>query len=777
MKKNALFFLFLLFNSFIHAQETPYQTISDIRYYNESETQTDEYIQERCVLDIYYPENIKNFPTIVWLHGGGLTFGNKYIPKELKEKGVAIVAVNYRLYPKIKAPIYIEDAAAAVAWTFKNIEKYGGDADLVFVSGHSAGGYLASMVGMDKRWLKKHEIDANDIAGLIPFSGHTITHFTVRKERGIGGTQPIIDYLAPIYHVRKDAPPLLLITGDRELELLGRYEENAYMMRMMKEVGHRDTRIMELDGYGHSMTEPAFPLLLNEVRRIKNIKTRPNIVFVIADDMSWKHLGAYGSDELHTPNIDRLANEGVVFENAFVSTPSCTPSRASILTGRNGFELEEGASLWGYLSAKFPTYTELLEAKGFRTASTGKGWGPGLLIDRKVNPAGQPYSDIRRDMYSEFFEKSPVSDIDYAANFETFLKTTDENQPFCFWVGTFEPHRGYKQGLAEAEGLNCEQVTVPDFMPNVKEVRDDICEYYAEIQYVDRTVGGVMEVLKRQDQLENTLIVVTSDNGMPFPRAKATLYDYGTRMPLIVWWGDKIKGGRRISDFVSFPDIAPTFLETAGIDKPLEMSGKSFLPQLKSDNSGQIDSERNTAYLYRERHAFSFSNGISTPSRAIRTNKYLLIQNFNTDSLTRDIDGGLAKDFMVNNQSEYADLYEMSFGKKPEFELYDIQKDEFQMNNLIGDAAYSEVSENLKNDLHTYLKKRRDPRILGEENPFLYNPYFGYVFTEGLLKWTPVQQGQKLTFEERRELLKKAFSRVSEEAWCEEMIKRQNGKL
>jgi acetyl esterase/lipase len=183
-----------------------------------------------------------------------------------------VVGINYRLFPKIGAPEYIRDAAAAVAWVLKNIEQYGGDTSLIFISGHSAGGYLMSMVGLDKQYLAVHGVDANSIAGLIPFSGHTITHFTVREERGIDGKQPIIDDLAPLYHVRPDAPPLLLITGDRELELLGRYEENAYMYRMMLVAGHTDTRIMELDGYTHSMTEPAFPLLLKEVERIKAVK-------------------------------------------------------------------------------------------------------------------------------------------------------------------------------------------------------------------------------------------------------------------------------------------------------------------------------------------------------------------------------------------------------------------------------------------------------------------------------------------------------------------------
>jgi len=268
MKRNLFFILILCSGFLLAAQESGYTTRTDISYYSESISSGDEYIAERCVLDLYYPEDLKEFPTVVWFHGGGLTGGNKSIPQELKEKGMAVVAVNYRLYPKIKAPVYIEDAAAAVAWVINHIEEYGGDPDLVFVSGHSAGGYLASMLGLDKRWLQVHKIDANRLAGLIPFSGHTITHFTVRKERGIEGTRPLVDDLAPLYHVRKDAPPLLLITGDREMEMMGRYEENAYLMRMMKVVGHPDTRLFEMDGYGHMMTGPAFPLLIREVRRI-----------------------------------------------------------------------------------------------------------------------------------------------------------------------------------------------------------------------------------------------------------------------------------------------------------------------------------------------------------------------------------------------------------------------------------------------------------------------------------------------------------------------------
>lgn len=249
------------------AADGDYSLAENIQY-REGDDLT-EYQKERCRLDVYYPAKQKKFATVVWFHGGGLKAGNRSVPKGLKEQGIAVVAVNYRLHPQVKAPVYIEDAAAAVAWTFRNIEQYGGARDRIFVSGHSAGGYLTSMVGLDKRWLAAHQIDANEIAGLIPYSGHTITHFTVRAERGIDGKQPIIDDMAPLFHVRKDAPPLLLISGDRELEMLGRYEENAYLWRMMQVVGHLDTKLYELDGYNHGqMAEPAHPLLLRFVKRV-----------------------------------------------------------------------------------------------------------------------------------------------------------------------------------------------------------------------------------------------------------------------------------------------------------------------------------------------------------------------------------------------------------------------------------------------------------------------------------------------------------------------------
>ena len=260
-------YLFCIFFIGLNAQKTEYAFEKDISYYNNFK---DVYQKERCKIDLYYPKNLKKFPTVVWFHGGGLRGGKKSVPIQLKEKGVAVIAVNYRLYPKVKTPIFIEDAAAAVAWTFKNIESYGGDPSKIILSGSSAGGYLTMMVGLDKSYLKEHQIDANDIFALLPLTGHAITHFTVRSENGISKERPIIDRYAPLYHVRADAPPIVLYTGDPELEMLGRSEENAYLMRMLKVVGHQNVKHIILNGYGHGISIPALPLVVKEIKNIIN---------------------------------------------------------------------------------------------------------------------------------------------------------------------------------------------------------------------------------------------------------------------------------------------------------------------------------------------------------------------------------------------------------------------------------------------------------------------------------------------------------------------------
>ena len=271
-QKTFVLIILLCFAIFSAAQESFYKTILDIPYYEDMAEKKNHLINERCKLDIYYPTDVERFATIIWFHGGGLTSGNKEIPDALKNKGFCIIGVNYRLSPDVEAPAYIEDSAAAVAWVFRNIEELGGDKSKIFVSGHSAGGYLTMMIGLNKEYLAAHKIDADSIAGLIPLSGQTITHFNIRDSYGMKDTQPLVDKFAPLFHVRNNAPPLLLITGDRELEMLGRYEENAYLARMMKITGHQQTKIIELQGYGHDMTYPAFPLLIKEIQQVLQFK-------------------------------------------------------------------------------------------------------------------------------------------------------------------------------------------------------------------------------------------------------------------------------------------------------------------------------------------------------------------------------------------------------------------------------------------------------------------------------------------------------------------------
>jgi acetyl esterase/lipase len=257
----------------LFSQNPNYVVQSNINYYvGQSAPKND----SLCTLDVYYPTHTNNFPTIIWLHGGGLSGGKKEIPDALKNCNMAVVGVDYRLAPLVSSPEYIRDAAAAVAWTFHHIAELGGDTSHVFLAGYSAGAFLATLIALDSVWLGAHGINSNRLAGVISLSGQMITHFQIRKESGVEELQPVIDELAPLYHIRSDAPSLYLITGDRELELMGRYEENAYMQRMMKLAGHKSTSLVELKGYSHNMTEPAFPLMIAEIQRLLDEKGNRN---------------------------------------------------------------------------------------------------------------------------------------------------------------------------------------------------------------------------------------------------------------------------------------------------------------------------------------------------------------------------------------------------------------------------------------------------------------------------------------------------------------------
>lgn len=249
-----------------HPQDEGYNYIRNISYVPADET--DAYRKERCVLDIYYPDTDKGFATLVWYHGGGLEGGDKELLEGFRRQGFAVVSVNYRLYPQAKCPSYLDDAAQALAWTFANIEKYGGNTDHIYVSGHSAGGYLTLMLTLAKEFTQQYGLDADRIAKSYPVSGQTVTHYTIRKERGLPDGIPVIDEFAPITHAGRGGAPLVLFSGDRDLEMLARWEENVHLQALLKNFGH-DSVLYELDGFNHvTVLQPAVTWIASDIRRL-----------------------------------------------------------------------------------------------------------------------------------------------------------------------------------------------------------------------------------------------------------------------------------------------------------------------------------------------------------------------------------------------------------------------------------------------------------------------------------------------------------------------------
>ncbi|MFH1833709.1 MAG: sulfatase, partial [bacterium] len=276
-------------------------------------------------------------------------------------------------------------------------------------------------------------------------------------------------------------------------------------------------------------------------------KPLPNIVFAIADDWSWPHAGAYGDPVVRTPTFDRLAGEGVLFEQAFISSPSCTPSRGAIITGQHFWRLGAGAELWSHWPSRFAEYPKLLADAGYHVGSFRKGWSPGDHPGSPDNPAGKSFKTVE-----EFFAARP------------------EGQPFCLWFGSSDPHRPYETGSGAASGMDLAEIALFPHFPDAPEVRGDIADYYFEVQRFDRELGELLDAIAAQGELDNTLVFVTGDNGMPFPRAKANIYDAGARVPLVVSWPARVPGGRRVTDLVSTTDVAPTILDAAGLPVPAE---------------------------------------------------------------------------------------------------------------------------------------------------------------------------------------------------------------
>ncbi len=449
---------------------------------------------------------------------------------------------------------------------------------------------------------------------------------------------------------------------------------------------------------------------------------RPNILFALADDWLGAHTSIGGDPLVKTPTFDRISRAGVRFTNAFVSAPSCTPSRAAMLTGQWHWRLEGGANLGGTLPAKFPVYPDLLEAQGYHVGFTRKGWGPGNHEPggRKRNPAGPQFKE-----------------------FAEFLSARPKDAPFCFWFGTTDPHRPYAWESGVNSGMRLDDARVPPYFPDHEIVRKDICDYAFEVQRFDRETGELLAMIEKAGELDNTIVVMSGDNGWPFPRAKATLYEAGTHVALAVAWGARAAGGRVVEDFVSLADLAPTFLEAAGIRPPEQMSARSLLGILTSGKSGRVEARRDHILTGMERHVpcRGESRG-GYPMRALRNRDFHLIRNFqpdrwpagdpngveqsdsgpysyeelvkNTFAAFADIDAGPTKAYMVTrrNQPEVRRLLDLATAKRPERELYDLKKDPYQLRNVAGDPAYADILKRLDAQLTAELKASGDPRVL-----------------------------------------------------------------
>lgn len=462
--------------------------------------------------------------------------------------------------------------------------------------------------------------------------------------------------------------------------------------------------------------------------------SRPNILFAIADDAS--HFGCYGHGFVRTPNADRVARQGVRMQNMFTTNPKCAPSRASILTGLHTWQLREACTHWCVFPGadEFDVYTDLLAAAGYHVGHTGKGWGPGDFRrrGRDLNPAGRDYNERKISPP----QNSGICDCDYAANFEDFLGARAPEQPFCFWYGGREPHRHYVQGEGVAHGKALAEVTeIPPYWPQDDVVRGDMLDYAFEIEWFDTQLGKMLARLEEIGELDNILVIVTSDNGCPFPRVKGNMYDDDFRLPFVAMWPDRIPPGRVIDDLASFIDLAPTFLEIAGLDVPDQLPGRSLTDVFTSQREGMVNLERTRAFMGRERHDLGREGDVGYPVRCLRTPEYLYVRNFkpelwpagNPETGFTGCDGSPTKSLILAKKDAGDErYYELCFGKRPEEELFRITDDPHCMKNLASDPDHVQVLLSLREELELELQRTQDPRICGDGDVFDTYEYVGH---------------------------------------------------
>ncbi|TFH66479.1 MAG: sulfatase [Gemmatimonadales bacterium] len=505
---------------------------------------------------------------------------------------------------------------------------------------------------------------------------------------------------------------------------------------------------------------------------------QPNIVFVFADDWG-RYAGAYAALEgpkslnalMETPNFDRVAREGVLFTNAVVPAPSCTPCRSSILSGQYFWQTGLGAILQGARwDERIPTYPLELEKAGYHIGHTYKVWSPGKTANAPYGARRTQYQSAGDDFghFSHWVTaNAPELGVEGAKeqlyqetrlNFDEFLAARNGNQPFCYWWGPTNTHRTWERGSGKALwGLEPDALTgrLPAFLPDVPEIREDVCDYLGECMAVDGGLGVIMSRLEEIGELENTLLVVSGDHGIPgIPRAKCNLYDIGSEVALAVRWPGHGTPGRVVDDMVNLMDLAPTFLEAAGVTIPETMSATSLLPVLESTKNGQVDPARCFAVTGRERHVADAREGfLPYPQRAIRTAEYLYIRNYETDRwpmgdpkglddlsaeapsvkdltwVTRtayaDMDAGPTKAWMIHhrNDDSVRPLFDLAFGKRPAHELYHLSLDPDYMENIADDPTHAQAKARLAAKLDEILTAQDDPRVTRRPCPFEHGAY------------------------------------------------------
>ncbi len=485
---------------------------------------------------------------------------------------------------------------------------------------------------------------------------------------------------------------------------------------------------------------------------------RPNILFAIADDESFGTAGAYGCSWVKTPAFDRVAAQGVLFTHAYTPNAKCAPSRAAILTGRNSWQLEAAANHWCFFPPKFKSSFEALGEHGYFTGYTGKPWAPGVAR----NAAGGPRFLTGREFSRRTLEP-PTTGIardDYAGNFADFLDAAPRGQPWCFWYGSREPHRPYEYGSGAAKGGK--QVAgidrVPPYWPDNDTVRHDLLDYALEVEHFDAHLGRMLADLEKRGQLEHTLVIVTSDNGMPFPRVKGQEYDFSNHLPLAIMWLARLpKPGRVVDDFVSFIDFAPTFIELAGLTPTqtgmAPMTGRSLTDLLFSDRAGHINPARDHVLIGKERHDVGRPHDWGYPIRGLVEAGMIYLHNFATtrwpegDPVTGylNCDGSPTKTLILEaHRANPADKYwVLAFAKRPGDELYNLRADPDCMHNLAGEPGQAATLQRMQTQLFQELKQQDDARMFGHGDVFDRYPYAdasGVNFYERYLK------GEKLNF-------------------------------